>query len=124
MKDVDEFLEHHGIKGMKWGVRRRRGSDGRVKGSATKPKAHELDDATLRSAINRMKMEREYKQLSQVTKNRQPAVDFIMKHGTVIVGGALAAVATQQVKHALEAGAAKAAATAAAKRAARKAVGG
>ena len=26
----DEFLEHYGVKGMKWGVRRKRGADGRV----------------------------------------------------------------------------------------------
>ena len=30
MADADEFLEHYGIPGMRWGVRRSRGSNGRV----------------------------------------------------------------------------------------------
>lgn len=29
-RKVEEFFEHHGIKGMKWGVRRKRGSNERV----------------------------------------------------------------------------------------------
>lgn len=40
VKNVDEFLEHHGIKGMKWGVRRKRGSNGLVGGP--RPKKGEL----------------------------------------------------------------------------------
>lgn len=36
--DTDDFLEHFGVKGMKWGVRRNRGSNGRVEGSKSSGK--------------------------------------------------------------------------------------
>lgn len=32
MESVEDFLEHFGIRGMRWGVRRKRGADGTVEG--------------------------------------------------------------------------------------------
>lgn len=67
---IDEmFLEmglaHHGIPGMKWGQRRERGSDGTVGGNpdnaVTNPRS--LSDSDLRSAVNRMQLERQFTQL-------------------------------------------------------------
>lgn len=120
MSVVEEFLEHHGIKGMKWGVRRKRGRDGRVDSSAKpKPKAHELSDDDLRAAINRLQMEKQYAQLSGSSKSgKQTATSFIAKHGSAIVGTAVTAFATKQVKDALDNAAVKAAAAKAAKKAA------
>lgn len=36
--EVDEILEHFGVKGMRWGVRNRRSSDGTKKGFSDKQK--------------------------------------------------------------------------------------
>lgn len=72
------YLAHYGIKGMKWGVRRTLAQIGRAlkgspgKGSAAKkpeappkpkPKSlSEMSDAELRTKLDRINMERQYKQ--------------------------------------------------------------
>lgn len=86
-KTLDEILEHHGIKGMHWGVRRSRGSDGLVGGSSKKTSSHPLSDdakraqethARIKSAggthvvsnqdlqhlVNRMNLEQQFSRLS------------------------------------------------------------
>lgn len=42
VEDPEEFLAHYGVKGMKWGVRRKRGADGRVSGKEVKAARKEL----------------------------------------------------------------------------------
>jgi len=64
MTTIDEYLEHHGIKGMKWGVRRERGSDGTVSGNLSKVNPRTLSDSDLRAAVNRMQLERQFSQLA------------------------------------------------------------
>lgn len=93
-------LKHYGVKGMKWGVRKARPSSGKRSGKtnaqriyehviskktattkpvlsgSSKPAKHRISDMSdeeLRSAINRMQMERTYAQLTakEVSKGRK-----------------------------------------------------
>lgn len=89
----DDYLMHHGVKGMRWGVRHDRVRKGSGRQARTKPdtrsedrktldsyrakKRHELTDAELKQAINRMNMEKQYKNLNRELYH--PGQDFAMK---------------------------------------------
>lgn len=82
----DKELQHHGVKGMKWGVRKARNSKaGKSAPSASsdrsasgpteqksrknnsfssKPDNRRMSDAELRSRLNRLQMEKQYKDLT------------------------------------------------------------
>ena len=84
MEKNEEMLEHHGIKGQKWGVRRFQNEDGTRTAAGKKHeqsrsedpahddynKAHsgknvkDMSDAELRSRLNRLQMEKQYSQLT------------------------------------------------------------
>lgn len=120
---VDAFLAHHGVKGMRWGVRKRSGggssgaesnkksstadgaakgasdSSGRLRpgaGSQAKSKTRALTDDELRQAINRINMERQYEQLTSKNHSVRSAAK---KH----VSEVLADVGKQQAKAVLNA---------------------
>ena len=79
--DSQDYLAHFGIKGMRWGVRRFQNQDGTLtaegkerydtgnsenKKTTDKPESKsvsEMSDQELRDRINRLNMERQYKQL-------------------------------------------------------------
>lgn len=101
MSNHDEYLYHHGIKGMKWGIRRFQDKYGRLTllgkkrrrdedGDDSKPKANkpskpkslsEMSDQELRARINRLEMEKRYRELNpeQVTKGKK-FVDSVLKN--------------------------------------------
>lgn len=80
IKPDENHLEQHGVKGMKWGVRKRRDSPSgsapksarRAKTPPTKvpntfknkPSNRRMSDAELRNRLNRLQMEKQYKELT------------------------------------------------------------
>ena len=121
----DSYLAHHGVKGMKWGVRKQPVSTGRTSRllpgarfksnvgnkqtepsqtskSSAKPKLHEMDDAQLAKALQRVRMEQEYSRLTAVdnhpylTRGKKAAEDALFnglqQGGTELVKGMVSKV--------------------------------
>lgn len=92
----DNYIKHHGVKGMKWGIRKefneyRSKRNAKYKGSTKdtkslkKFKATQLDDDQLREAINRLDLENRYsEQISRYKKNnRNPALKGLVGAGKI-----------------------------------------
>lgn len=113
MEKNEEMLEHHGIKGQKWGVRRFQNEDGTRtalgKKRESSPDAKEkearkadvknrrtMSDADLKKRIERMRLEKEYKTL--VDEDTAPGKKYVSeilsaagkKTLTIAAAGALA----------------------------------
>lgn len=93
--EIDDFLEHFGILGMKWGVRRERGSDGRIiegsRGSDDHQKARDLkkkgarnlSNSELKAYVERMNLEKQYSNLNkkEVSAGRKFVSDVLVTAG-------------------------------------------
>lgn len=107
---TNNYLQHYGIPGMKWGVRRYQpypnGSKrkGREVGQAAKKKAPEsarskakkMSDAELRAAINRQQMEQQYANLNK--SNVQRGAEWAKKTGGTIATAIITGIAIEQGK--------------------------
>ena len=93
---MDSCIYHHGIKGMKWGVRRYQNKDGSLTSEGKKRysddylSAHssksykEMSDDELRRVNNRLNMENQYKNLTRQKSNAQKAIDIVLKGSKTI----------------------------------------
>lgn len=93
-----QSLQHYGIKGMRWGVRRKRGSDGRVESDDSKrakqlkkKKLSELTNKELKELNERMNLERQYSNLTKKDLSRGQKIvnDAINEVGKETVKGVL-----------------------------------
>ena len=96
----DFILEHHGVKGQKWGVRKARSGGKASTQRTTFSKApSKLSDAELAKRIRRMETEKKYNQLnrSDTSEGKKFVTEVLTSAGrrvatTVLTGATLLAV--------------------------------
>lgn len=96
----EEYLAHFGVRGMKWGVRRKRNTGGRSSSSEHrvaqalgKKKLSEMTNAELKAYNTRKQLEKTYKELNpSTTKRGQKAASSVMSSIGKIAGTAASAV--------------------------------
>lgn len=95
---ADEELEHAGVKGMRWGKRKKKSSSDSDDGPK-KPDVKKMSDDELRSAINRIKMEKEFKKLTapEVSRGRQIVGKILLEVGQEVGKEYVKRKATQMV---------------------------
>ena len=92
-ENYDDFLQHYGVLGMKWGHRKARSNASSnkkpksTKNTTTskpkpKPTQRELSDEELRAVINRMRLEREYADLQYRASSRAKVENIVKTVGT------------------------------------------
>lgn len=90
---IDDVLEHFGVKGMKWGVRKSKSSDSSgTKTSTERKKISDMSDTELRASLNRMQMEKQYKDMTKGPPTRAEA-------GKKFVQGIATDIARQTLKN-------------------------
>jgi hypothetical protein len=117
----EDELEHAGVKGMRWGRRKQKSSsdDSDADSGPPKPSVKTMTDDELKSAINRIKMEKEFTKLTapEVSRGRKLVAEILLDVGKTQAKNHL----NRKVESFLVNGGAKALVTAAAKASAKKA---
>lgn len=123
--DVPDFLEHYGVKGMRWGVRKERGRSSRSEkkqddrepnktidiniGPRHHSKVSKMSDAELRQRIERLQLEQRLKDLESgkpaqtVAKGKSFSQRLMEEAGSTAMKIAVTAVATAATAAAMKA---------------------
>lgn len=102
---MDNKLNHAGIKGMKWGVRRYQNKDGSLTPAGKKrynrDAVKDMSDEELRKKLNRLQMENQYKNLTQkkTSAGRKFVTNVLVTAATTVA----TAYATKYMKSGAEA---------------------
>ena len=115
IKGIDNILEHYGTKGMKWGIRKKSGKGSAKSGQKGKAKqaesekrtstkkykksaARKLSDERLKKRVNRLNMERQYKDLVSKQKPKSKVSRGAKTVGNMIANAGAKAVRKQVVE--------------------------
>lgn len=104
-EEVLEFLSHHGVKGMKWGVRKRSGGKSSSTARTTfKKPPRKLSNEELQRRIKRMETERKYNSLNAGDKSKGRAFveEVLSNSGRKVAKGVVTAAGFVAVKTLLE----------------------
>lgn len=69
----DDVLAHYGVRGMRWGIRKSRIKGAKKWSSSKRAKIDGMSDDQLRRINNRLRLEKEYRQLTQTRMERYRA---------------------------------------------------
>ena len=112
--DIDDFLAHYGVKGMKWGVRRGIVKSGkertsredkvRAKRKDAKRRRQVLSDKDLDGLVKRLEQEKKLKALldEDLSPGRTVAKKLLSNAGTKVAGTVLAGAGVWAIKSALD----------------------
>lgn len=102
---VDDFLEHHGVKGMKWGViNKSRSKSSKTTQTQYHKTPNRLDDAELNRRIKRMELEKRYNDLNQPKKSqgKKYVHELLQNNGKAITTAIVSTATAFLVRRALE----------------------
>lgn len=105
MNISENVLAHYGVRGMKWGVRRKGGTPKTGDKTTYKKPPKNLSEAELKRRIQRMQLEKTYKDLNSPppTRGKQYTNQLLESSGKQVVGAIVGSVATFAVQRALKA---------------------
>lgn len=115
MSNVDDVLEHFGVKGMHWGVRKKAAkeassSDDAKAANAAQAKiksaggTHALSNQELKSLVERMNLEKQFKSLQPPTKSAAAskfAAELVLNVGKQQITRLASDAVTKQVAKAM-----------------------
>ena len=79
-------LKHYGVKGMRWGVRRKRVHHEDYQKAHSKKSIREMSDKELRERNNRLQMEQQYAQLTKKKNRGKQVVTAIIAGAATLKG--------------------------------------
>lgn len=110
----EQYLEHHGILGMKWGVRRSEAELARARGRSKRSEDKQekanrktdvknrrtMSDADLKKRIERLKMEREFKNLTEddLAPGKKCVSEILSSSGKKVASIAVAGAMSYAIK--------------------------
>ena len=112
---MDTYIYHYGVKGMRWGVRKKRytsGSKVRKKSGTTNPKPHadalmnlrkkktkQLSNDELQSVLKRVQMERQVNDIKRqdISKGQKLAEQILSRSAGAVASALLATYVTAKI---------------------------